>query len=556
MRHRPTLHEADRAERPGRRRGRRGWSRLRVAAVGALIAAFLGAAPNPAAAAHAPVVTVEQGSLRGIEQHGVDRFLGVPYAAPPVGRLRWRPPRPALHWSGTRSATAPGAGCPQPGSDGTVVGSEDCLHLNVYAPTRPASSPRPVMVWIHGGSFTSGAGSIYDGSALAARGYVVVTINYRLGALGFLGLPSLAAESSEHVSGQYGLMDQQAALRWVHRNAAAFGGDARNVTLFGESAGGASVCANLTSPTAAGLFQRAIAESVCINPTPSQSAAQEQGKRLAHDIGCGTAKDAATCLRRMPVEAVVRHQGWEWSVARGAPLLPLPIDEALREGRHHHMPVLAGANHDEGTTFIIQGYQDNPLQPKEYLPALVHHFGPKAARAIMRHYPLSAYGGDPVQALSTAVGDGLFSCGVYRANTYLQRTQSQPVYAYEFNDRRPTPYAPDQGGLGAFHGSEVTYIFQRIVDQFGHSRRPSFRPAQQALSNTMARYWTHFATAGNPNNSKDPNWPVFTEQSHAVQSLSPHAVHPEYHFAAEHQCTFWQNLSEKNLIDSHLTLLR
>ncbi|WP_225849933.1 carboxylesterase/lipase family protein [Streptomyces sp. HPF1205] len=572
MRHRRALVDADPAERPHRRlgrksregqegrksrRGRKGWSRLRAAAAaGALVTAVLGAAPAPAAAAHAPVVTVEQGGLRGIEQHGVERFLGVPYAAPPVGRLRWKPPQPAPRWSGTRSATAAGAECPQPGAGGTAVGSEDCLYLNVYAPARPAPSPRPVMVWIHGGSDIYGAGSLYDGSALAARGFVVVTINYRLGALGFLGLPSLAAESPDHVSGQYGLMDQQAALRWVHRNAAAFGGDARDVTLFGESAGGAGVCANLTSPTAAGLFQRAIAQSVCIDPTPSQRAAQEQGTRIAHDIGCGTAKNAAACLRRMPVAAVVHYQGEEWHAAQGAPLLPLPIDDALREGRYNHMPVLAGATHDEGTTFIIQGYQDNPLRPQEYLPALVHHFGPNAAKAVMRHYPLSAYGGDPDRALSTAVGDGMFSCAVHRANTYLQRTQSQPVYAYEFNDRRPLPYAPGQGGLGAFHGSEVMYVFQSYVDPFGRTRRPPFTPAQQALSDTMARYWTQFARAGDPNGPRDPYWPPFTERSQAVQSLSPRAVHPEHHFAAEHQCGFWIEMFERHLIDGHLTLLR
>jgi len=224
------------------------------------------------------VVRTDHGLVRGLDQHGAREFLGIPYAAPPVGPNAWRPPQPFPPWRGVRAATKPGHDCAQTGSLATGVPTtslfENCLFLNVYTPPRQAGHPLPVMVWIHGGGFTGGAGRIYDGAVLAARRHViVVTINYRLSAFGFLALPSLDAESPDNSSGNYGLMDQQAAMRWVQNNAFAFGGDPGTVTIFGESAGGASVCANMASPTALGLFAHAIAESGCIFPTPGKKAA-------------------------------------------------------------------------------------------------------------------------------------------------------------------------------------------------------------------------------------------------------------------------------------------
>src|SRR6516162_5507008 len=255
--------------------------------------------PARTAAARAPawpaplVVRTDKGAVRGVRASGAREFFGIPYAAPPVGALRWRPPRPAARWTGIRNATWPGPACAQTGSIATGVittsTSENCLYLNVYTPTVIGRGGLPVMVWIHGGGFTGGEGSIYDASKLAAKGHViVVTINYRLGAFGFLALAGLDGQGA---SGDYGLMDQQAALRWAHRNARAFGGNPRDVTEFGESAGAASVCDNMASPAAAGLFARAIAESGCLLGGPSRQAAEAAGGTFAARLGCA---DAAT----------------------------------------------------------------------------------------------------------------------------------------------------------------------------------------------------------------------------------------------------------------------
>lgn len=527
-------------------------------------AAVLATVPPSAAAerGHGPVVTVTQGRLQGARQDGVARFLGIPYAAPPVGRLRWKPPQPAPHWPGTRPATALRPQCPQPTGSPQPVSGEDCLFLNVYAPARPSRAPLPVMVWIHGGSLVYGSGNDYDGSAPAARGNVVVTVNYRLGALGFLDLPSLAAESRDRVAGQYGLMDQQAALRWVRDNAAVFGGDRGNVTVFGESAGGGSTCAHLASPTAAGLFQRAIAQSVCGSRNPSQAEARQQGTAFAERVGCGNPQRAAACLRRMSLRAIVAEQGDAWSLAYGGPVLPESTDVALAHHHVHHVPVIVGSNHDEGTSFIYGAYEA-PIPPMLYKAAIAHHFGPEAPVAqITRRYPLSEYGGDVRRALSTAFGDGAFSCAVHLAGRELSATQ--PVYAYEFNDPRPVrgsrvlPRPP--AFWGAYHGSELVYVFQRTLDQqvLGRAVEPAFRPAQRVLSTMMAGYWSRFAATGNPNRAALPPWPPFTGAAEPpVQSLSPGVggVHPEATFSADHQCGFWEPLLRKRVLRINLSPL-
>lgn len=520
----------------------------------AVITAALGALASPTTATatdgHNPVVTVRQGRLQGVERWGVDRFLGIRYAAPPKNQLRWKPPQPVHDWPGIRSAKTPGPRCPQSAKPWKELPeSEDCLFLNVYAPARPSHGLRPVMVWIHGGSFVSGSGNDYDGSTLAARGNVVVTINYRLGALGFLALPGLSKESPDGPSGQFGLMDQQAALRWVRENAGAFGGDRDNVTVFGESAGGGSICDHLASPPAAALFQRAIVQSVCVTDTPEQTEAQSQGTRFAETAGCETAADKATCLRPLPAQTIVsKQERYGWGPASGGALLPEPVRKAIRIGRVHHVPMIAGTTHDEGTLFVYNLYSDKVSLPADsYGTAIAHHFGasPQVAKAIMDRYPLDKYGGDPRKALSAALGDGAFSCAVDLSNKQL--SHRQPVHAYEFNDRHPVVgsdyhWWPD-GPLGAFHGSELPYIFQRKIGQ-GHTEKPDFTQAQQVLSDTMAGYWSRFAATGTPRGHHAPNWPRFTVADPSVQSLRPgaHGVRPESDFSAEHQCGFWEPL--------------
>ncbi|MCZ9342539.1 carboxylesterase family protein, partial [Streptomyces sp. TRM76130] len=310
-----------------------------------------------------PVVATRYGQVRGEAGETAHSYLGIPYAAPPVGALRWRPPAAPASWTGVRDATAPGDPCVQTASDspwGDLAGpgtpSEDCLYLNVHTPARPSLLKRPVMVWIHGGGFTVGSGAFYDGSTLAADGdVVVVTLNYRLGAFGYLAHPDLAGESAEGVSGNYGVLDQQAALRWVRDNVAAFGGDPDNVTVFGESAGGGSVCHQLVSPRAVGLFDRAIAQSGCGFALPTQESQQRVGSAWADSLGCA---DAA-CLRALPADRVLtaaQSPTARWTPNVDGAVLPRQVMDALESGRFHRVPVLQGTTADEGRLSVATTY--------------------------------------------------------------------------------------------------------------------------------------------------------------------------------------------------------
>jgi para-nitrobenzyl esterase len=478
----------------------------------------------------------------------VSEFLGIRYAAPPVGRLRWHPPQPAAAWSGTRAATRPGRQCPQALDGGTITTAEDCLFLNVYAPADRPAGPRPVMVWIHGGSFKYGSGGDYDASALAARGVVVVTINYRLGALGFLALPSLASEAADHTSGAYGLMDQQAALRWVQANITAFGGDRHKVTIFGESAGASSVCVHIASPTARGLFQRAIAESGCLLTSPTQAQADQAGTSFAAKLGCADSATAARCLRTKRVREIVRVQesgtGFaNWLPAYQGTIYPRRARDAFVADAYNHVPVLMGTNHDEGNYFVAVDYPRG-LRPRDYPGAVAAHFGPEAAARIEAQYPLSAYR-SPLWALGTAMGDAVFSCPSH--STYGMLAAAGTVYPYEFDDPRPAGFQPpgNETDLGATHSAELAYVFQRVV---GTGARPEFTPARQALSDTMVGYWTHFAATGNPNAPHTPRWRPFTARAPYPQELTPAGIGPNKDFTARHRCAFWEPLVETGTV--------
>jgi len=493
------------------------------------------------------VVRTDHGLVRGLDQHGAREFLGVPYAAPPVGANAWRPPQPFPPWQGVKPATKPGHDCAQTGSLATGVPTtslfENCLFLNVYTPLRQSSHLLPVMVWIHGGGFTGGAGRIYDGAVLAAKRHViVVTINYRLSAFGFLALPSLAAESPDSSSGNYGLMDQQAAMRWVQNNAFALGGDPGKVTIFGESAGGASVCANMASPTALGLFSHAIAESGCIFPTPGKKAAQRQGTALAKSLGCTNAATAAACMRTKPVAAILKAEpsaGLSWGPVSGGFTLPLSPLRAFETGRYLHVPLLQGTNHDEGRFFVgiefdVLGH--HPLTAAQYPHVVAAQFGAKAAPAIIAHYPLRAFA-SPDLAFAKVLTDSEFSCPALLADILTARSGT---YAYEFSDPAP----PNDFGikfsfpLGAAHSTELQYVFGKVplLDS-----TPSFTPDQFALSAQMMGYWTQFAATGNPNGGAAPHWPRFAGTTPQLQELVPKATAPQSEavFAGFHQCAFW-----------------
>jgi para-nitrobenzyl esterase len=497
------------------------------------------------------VVRTDKGAVRGLHANNAREFFGIPYAAPPVGALRWRPPHPAAPWPGVRNATSPGSTCAQIGSIATGVittsTSEDCLYLNVYTPTVTGRGGLPVMVWIHGGGFTGGAGSIYDGSVLAAQGHViVVTINYRLGAFGFLALPGL---DRKEAGGDFGLLDQQAALRWVQRNARAFGGNPHDVTEFGESAGAASVCDNMASPAAAGLFARAIAESGCLLSSPSRQAAETTGRAFAARLGCADIATQVACLRGKSVAGILQAQSsFGWAPVAGTPVLPLQPAAAFAAGRYTHVPLLQGTNHDEGRFFVALGYDlaGHPLTAAQYAQVIQASYGASAA-AVLAQYPLSGYA-SPDLAYAQVITDSAFSCPALLADQLARRSG---VYAYEFSDPNP----PDDFNLttltfplGAAHSTELQYVFQRIpfLDTV-----PPFSAAQLALSSQMIAYWTRFAATGSPDHGlsggsglRAPYWPRFSASRPDVQELVPRTIAQESsaQFAASHRCAFWAGI--------------
>jgi para-nitrobenzyl esterase len=488
------------------------------------------------------IVSTDKGVVRGIYASDAREFLGIPYAAPPTGALRWQPPRPASPWAGVRNATRPGSMCAQTGNLATGVittsTAEDCLYLNVYTPASASRRLLPVMMWIHGGAFTGGAGSIYDGAVLAAKGdVIVVTINYRLSAFGFLDLPALRTGS-----GDYGLLDQQAALRWVRRNAMAFGGNPRDVTEFGESAGAASVCDNMASPGAAGLFVRAIAESGCLLPGPTVQAAQQEGTTLAAKLGCASQATAAVCLRAKPASEILRAEtGMGWAPAAGTPALPAAPATAFATGRYNRVPLLQGTNLDEGRFFVGLLYDGfgHPITAAQYPLIIQASFG-ASAPAVLARYPLSAYA-SPDLAYARVLTDSAFSCPALQADNLAARSG---VYAYEFSDPNPPDDLPITFTfpLGAAHSTELQYVFQRIpyLDTV-----PPFTPAQLGLSGQIISYWSRFAATGNPNAGRQggPYWPRYRTARPEIQELVPGATAPEQaaRFAAAHQCAFWSN---------------
>lgn len=495
-----------------------------------------------AADAQAEVVPTDAGALRGVRSAQGRVFLGVPFAAPPVGALRFRAPQAAPAWKGVRDATQAGPACLPRHRFGQKQVSEDCLTLNVYAPPGPAPAhPRAVMVWIYGGALELGSNVDYDLSALAARqNVIVVAPNYRLGVFGFYAHPALGGEGE----GAYALLDQQAALHWVQRNIAAFGGDAHNVTVFGESAGAWSICYQLASPGAAGLFQRAILQSgSCLASDSSvpRSEAERGGVRMAQTLGCERASEVTACLRALPADALAdakpQRRGLTgsdaWAPMSGGDVLPLPPAEAIANGQHAQVPVLIGNNRDEGRLFA---------QLLSYFGALTLRSGYEARvqrmhtepTAIMTHYADVA-AQSRWHAYADIVTDGGFACPTRRLGRALR--DHTAVYAYEFDDPQ-APYGllrlPFSQPLGAYHASELVYLFQR---PWVLSGEPQFSPAQQALADTLQDYWGAFARTGDPNGGGRPPWPRFDGDTPLM--LSPGRIGATPDFVQRHRCPFW-----------------
>jgi para-nitrobenzyl esterase len=508
--------------------------------VAALAAALSAPAPAQAATPGPTLVRTDAGWVRGESTAEGRQFLGIPYAQPPVGDLRWTAPRPVRPWQGVREAGEFGDRCAQsaswdPGYEQPIL-TEGCLDLNVYAPTGRAH--RPVMVWLHGGGLTAGAGEDVVPDAFARRtGTVVVTVNYRLGALGFLATPGLDAEARDGVSGNFGMLDQQAALRWVRANIGRFGGDPGRVTVAGESAGGRSVCTQLASPTAKGLFRAAIVQSGAYGDCAGRTheAAVAQGRTFLARLDCA---DVA-CLRgRSAAEILSAQAGLNWGPVVGGDFLPVQPAEAYADGAAAGVPVLNGANQDEGRLFAFGRFDGAgaPLTAEQY-PAVVRtDFGDRA----LDHYPLSAHP-SPTIAYATAQGDQLFACPALRLNRTL--APRGPVYAYEFADRTSPPFASlrDLGtdfDFGATHVNEVQYLFRH----FG--LESPLNAEQRRLSRQMTDYWGSFVRDGVPRAAGQPVIPAgggkvltFRTAARGGNALST-TVH------AEHRCGLWDNLED------------
>ena len=496
------------------------------------------------------VVNTTGGVVQGFSASATNKYLGIPYAAPPTGPLRWKAPQPTS-WTGVLQANTLPPLCPQPaGPLGAASLTENCLFLNVYTPS-VGGTGLPVMVWIHGGAFKTGTGGTYDGSALVQNGVIVVTLNYRLGYLGFLANPALDAESPGGGSGDYGLMDQQAALRWVKANATAFGGDPSRITVFGQSAGGQSVLDQLASPTAAGLFERAIVESGSYAFTlPTLASADAKGTAFAGAVGCGN--DAA-CLRALPVSAIVAQENPSSSVAAplgtqfqpniGTATLPIQPVLGLAVGAFNRVPVLQGTNHDEGRLFtaIDFDFKGAPLAASGYDTAIASVVNPAYVPVVAPLYPATAYPSLDL-AFASLFTDATFSCSALTFNQLL--SLRVPTYAYEFADEGaaplslPTdPFLP----LDATHGAELPFLWANLIGT-GIPRGATPTAAEQQLAVQMQAAWTNFAKSGNPNGPGVTNWPRFTLQNNLVNELVPPAPYPSSAFGTVHKCGFWEPL--------------
>lgn len=471
-----------------------------------------------------PTVRIETGILRGVAREGVEQFLGVPYAAPPVGPLRWSAPAPAPAWTGERDAGAAGARCPQTRmGDAPRSEVEDCLTLNIYRPVAPDPAPRAVFVYLHGGGATNGAGIDHDGSALARRGdIVVVTINYRLGALGFLNHPALADASG--LAGSYALQDVEAALRWTARNIAAFGGDPAKVTLGGESAGGTVLCPLLTSPSARPLFRAAIISSDdCLHDVDLPAASLARALEVAGRAGCA---DAA-CLRALPAGRLVDIGGFS------APVVEATAFDRIARGDWTPLPVLLGANREEGRIAGPAYLAFDPAAYRAWLRGLV----PEAfAAQIEAAYPVTAPGLEAAYAVSAVLTDsGMRGFGGCTSLALAKAMSAKaPVYYYQFEDPDP-PFGPRTDGFrfGAAHSAELAYLW--TGNAFA-GRVARFTPPQRKLSNRMIDYWSRFVRTGDPGGG----WPRFSGgELMALRPGGADQVRSASALEAEHRCDLW-----------------
>lgn len=488
--------------------------------------------------------TTLQGPVQGVEDTGVVRFLSIPYAAPPVGQLRWKAPAAAPNRTSTLVAnTLPPLCAPQ------TDGKEDCLYLNVYKPT--AASKLPVLVWIHGGGFSVGGSRYFDGTSLAKNNNViVVTLNYRLGPLGFFAHPGLSAEAGGR-SGNYGILDQQAALQWVRANIESFGGDSKNVTVFGVSAGGNSLYTQLISPLATGLFDKAaIFSGAYVRQQPTLAAAETVGLSEAAKLGCaGRDASAIACLRALPVASVTlagpTNHGY-YSPIIDNYVITESTASAFSAGRFQKVPMITGSTHDEGNTIFIPGSSQDTYTAANYAHAVSNYLlGVVSPSDIAAQYPVSSFT-IPARAYAAALGDYKFFCGMVQEATAIAKYVPNS-WAYQFAEQNPVQQIPDAdpsvapgstlpwfGPWGDYHSSDVTYWF----DLFTTEQRT---PDNVALSTSMRAYLANFARDGDPNGQGLPTWPRATVAGLTMLNLASPIV-TNFQAVADHRCDYWRTV--------------
>jgi para-nitrobenzyl esterase len=487
-------------------------------------------------------VRIDSGVVEGKAgpEAGIRAFLGIPFAAPPVGDLRWREPQPVARWDGVRQATEFG---PRP-MQGSIYSdmvfrdkgpSEDCLYLNVWTPAKSAGEKLPVMVWIYGGGYHAGGTSEprQDGGRLATKGVVVVSMNYRLGVFGFFSHPGLTAESARGSSGNYGLMDQTAALRWVQRNIAAFGGDPSNVTIFGESAGSYSVSIQMATPTARGLFAKAIGESGSMVGTRRIPAhiiqlaeAERNGVEFAGLMGAKSIAELRSRSAADVMRAATGDKTLKDGVVVDGYVLPKDVYAIYAEGSQAHVPLLAGWNADESRVYAVFGSK-RPTAAS-FTDSIRREYG-DLADSVLRLYPAST-DEEALRSAGDLAGDRFIISSTWSWIELHLRTGGSPVYRYQFD--RQIPLAPGTiingrvataADVGAPHAGEIPYVFTALAS----NTSVGWQPDDWKLSDTMETYWTNFAKTGNPNGKDVPEWPRYlAKDNYPVQHLDV-SVRPE-----------------------------
>jgi len=493
-------------------------------------------------------VRTDAGSIEGSTSGDgkVQIFKGVPYAAPPVGTLRWKEPQPVPSWQGSRKATEFGARCMQ----GNVFGdmmfrdaapSEDCLYLNVWTPKASPDAKLPVMVWIYGGGFQAGATSEprQDGERLARKGVVVVSMNYRLGIFGFFSHPQLTKESPHHASGNYGLLDQAAALQWVRKNIAAFGGDPQNVTIFGESAGSFSVSALMASPTSKTLIHRAIGESGAFFGRTLSAKPLAESEQDGVKFGASIGADTLEKLRAMTSQQTLDAASKDKNAFRFGPnidgyFFPESPSEIFAKGNQAHVALLAGWNHDEGNYHMFFG--TDAATKDNFAKKASQTYGEKAP-GVLKAFPADTdeQAKSSADLLATA---NFIGYGTWKWIEMQVKTGYSPVYRYEFDQAPPlppsAPGAPPQESRGAYHSAEIEFVFGML-----DSKKLPWRPEDYALSEQMGSYWTNFAKTGNPNGEGLPQWPQYSAKD----------GYPVMHLVASPQAAADQQRAQYEVLD-------